>query len=87
MTFRNENSKVGLGDDVDAPLEVARCLNEITNNNWGDLEDEKKKEFASNKGQFFDPFAVESMTVDRIRERGGYDELSEWFAAIKQYVV
>ena len=74
-------------DDINAPLEVARCLNEITNNNWGDLEDEKKKELASNKKHFLNTFAVKCMTVERIRERGGYDELSGWFAAIKQYVV
>ncbi len=73
-------------DDMDAPLEVARCLNVITNNNWDDLEDEKKKELASNKKHFLNTFAVESMTVELIKDRGGYEEISVWLGAIKRFV-
>lgn len=73
-------------DDIDAPLEVARRLNEITNNNWDEIEPAKKKELASKKKHFLNTIAVEYMNVERIRERGGYEDLSEWLGTIKQFV-
>jgi len=73
-------------DEMDAPLEVARCLNTITNNNWDEVDDDKKKELASNKKNFLNTFAVERMSVDLIKERGSYDELASWFGEIKRFV-
>jgi len=73
-------------DDIDVPHEVARCFNEINNNNWDEMEEERKSEIASKKKKFLNTFAVEKMSLERIRERGGYDDLHTWFQAIKGYI-
>lgn len=73
-------------DDIDVPLEVAKKFVEISNGDWDGLEEGKKKKKASNKKNILNTLAIEKMTVERIKERGGYDEMLLWFDAIKSYV-
>ncbi len=72
-------------DQIDIPLEVAKKLNEINNNNWNELGLKAQKERASDKKKFLNTSAIEKMTVERIKERGGYDEIRSWLDTIKKY--
>ena len=69
-------------DNTDVPHEVARLLNSLNDNNWGELDSDKQKELASNKKKFLNVQAVEKMTVERIKERGGYEEICHWLTEI-----
>lgn len=71
-------------DEIDVPHEVAKLLNSLNDNNWDDLDPEKQKELASNKKKFLNTQAVEKMNVERIRERGGYEEICLWLAEISR---
>ena len=75
-----------IGDMSDVPMEVAKCMNALTNNNWDTLEPEKQKEHASSKKKLLNTQAVDQMTAARLRERGGYDEMKRWFETIGQFV-
>ncbi|MEQ1599836.1 MAG: ATP-binding protein [Methylotenera sp.] len=73
-------------DNVDVPFELARQFNLITNDNWEELPDLKKKESADAKKKFLNSSAIEFMNVARIRERNGYEEICRWLTAIKGFV-
>ncbi len=68
-------------DEDDVPLLVAECFSPST---WGQLADEKKKELASNKKKFLNTFAVEKMSVERLQERNGFDEIKGWLIEIEK---
>ena len=69
-------------DDTDVPYEVAKLIYTLNNSNWDELDHEKQKELTSEKKKFLNNQAVEKMTVERIRERGGYDEIRGWLTEI-----
>jgi predicted ATP-dependent endonuclease of OLD family len=71
-------------DQDDVPMLVAMAMNESVNNNWNELAHEKQKELSSNKKKSLNTVAVEKMTVDRIRERNGYDDLVNWLREIER---
>ncbi|TDE07833.1 AAA family ATPase [Flavobacterium sandaracinum] len=71
-------------DTDDVPFKVAENLYTNSGNDWAVLEELKKKEKSSQKKQLLNQLAVEKMTVDRIVERGGYDEMKHWFSEIKR---
>jgi predicted ATP-dependent endonuclease of OLD family len=75
------------GDQDDVPMLVAEAMNVATNNNWDDLLHEKRKELSSNKKKILNTRAVEKMTIDRIREKNGYDELVNWLSEVKRLAV
>ena len=77
-------SLVEIKDDTDVPYEVAKLLNSLNNNNWDELDPEKQKELASNKKKFLNIQAIEKMTVERIRGRGGYEEICHWLTEISR---
>ncbi|WP_444903607.1 ATP-binding protein [Microbulbifer sp. CnH-101-E] len=76
-----------LGDQDDVPMLVAQAMNVAINNNWDELPSEKQKELSSNKKKLLNITAVEKMTIERIIERGGYDEIASWLSAIKNMAV
>ncbi len=81
-----EGMNIGnINDDTDVPLEVAKLSIQLSNNNWDELTGEKQKELSSNKKKFLNTLAVECMTIDRINERGAYDELLLWLNSIQQF--
>ena len=71
-------------DDTDVPYEVAKLLNSLNNNDWDELEPEKQKELASMKKKFLNTQVVEKMTVERIKDRGGYEEMRHWLSEISR---
>ena len=73
-----------IADKTDVPYEVAKLLNSLNDNNWDDLDPEKQKELASNKKKFLNTQAVEKMTVERIKERNGYEEMCLWLTEISR---
>jgi predicted ATP-dependent endonuclease of OLD family len=75
-----------INDSLDVPFYVAEQLFIRDGADWATLDNDDKKERASDKKKLLNTKAVEKMTVDRIRERGGYDELCLWFNAIKDLI-
>lgn len=71
-------------DQDDVPMLVAEATNIATNNNWSELSQEKQKELSSSKKKSLNTQVIEKMTVDRIRERGGYEEISAWLSEINR---
>lgn len=71
-------------DEDDVPFKVAENLYTSSGNDWEGLDELKKKEKASHKKALLNKLAVEKMTVDRIVERGGFDEMKHWFSEIKR---
>ncbi|MEL7307770.1 MAG: AAA family ATPase, partial [Pseudomonadota bacterium] len=74
-------------DQDDVPMLVAKSMNVAINNNWGELTHEKQKELSSNKKKSLNTVAVEKMTIERIAQRGGYDEIVSWLAEVKRLAV
>lgn len=74
-------------DQDDVPMLVAKSINVATNDNWDELALEKQKELSSNKKKSLNTSAVDKMTVERIIERGGYDEIVSWLSEIKRLAV
>jgi putative ATP-dependent endonuclease of OLD family len=75
-----------LGDEDDVPMLVAEATNIAVNNNWNELPSEKKKESSSNKKKSLNTQAIEKMTVERIKTRGGYEDLTTWLYEIKRLI-
>jgi len=71
-------------DTDDVPFKVAENLYNNSGNDWAALDELKKKDKSSQKKQVLNQLAVEKMTVDRIVERGGFDEMKHWFSEIKR---
>lgn len=74
-----------ISDTQDVPLYVAEQMYIRDGNDWNALERDKQKDKASEKKSLLNRKAVEKMTVDRIRERNGYDEICLWLNTIKQF--
>jgi len=72
-------------DTNDVPLYVAEQLFVRDGSDWTTLNPDDKKDRARNKKKLLNTRTVEKMTIDRIREREGYDELCLWFNTIKQF--
>ncbi len=74
-----------ISDEMDVPLEVAKKFNELNANNWDEITDEKKKEKASDKKKSLNTIAVEHMTVERMQENGGYNEIHVLLSKISEF--
>lgn len=70
-------------DQDDVPFKVAQAVYSTAGGNWNDLEPEKQKEKADQKKKFLNTFAVEKMTLERLEERNGLEDLKTWLVAIK----
>ncbi len=72
-------------DTQDVPLVVAEKIVCATGGDWAAMDLDKQKDLANKKKTVLNTKAVERMTVERIKERGGYDEICLWLKAIKQF--
>lgn len=67
-------------NEMDVPRVVAQILqNSCDGKPWDDFSQEDKKKKESKCKKLLNTIAVEKMTIERIQERGGYDELLNWF--------
>lgn len=82
----NQCSIVALNDQDDIPFVVAEHLYNLSGNDWNNLAPEKQKEKANSKKGFLNTNAIEKMNVERIQERGGYEEFKSWFEYISQFI-
>lgn len=75
-----------LGDEDDVPMLVAEATNIAVNDNWDELTLEKQKEHSSNKKKSLNTQAIEKMSVERIKSRGGYEDLTTWLSEIQRFI-
>ena len=80
-------------DDEDVPTKVAMAVHQETSDtDWNTInpdpvktQDKQKKKTSKAKRQL-NNLAIEKMTVERITERGGFDEIKNWLDTIKAFV-
>lgn len=73
-----------VNDNDDVPMVVAELVYRQGGNDWDILNPEKKTELASNRKKILNTQAVDKMTVERIRNRGGYEEMVNWLTTIRR---
>lgn len=73
-----------LEDDLDVPMIIAEQVYIASGGDWTLNTDENKKKLAGDKKKLLNTLAVEKMTIERIRERGGYEEICTWLNTIKR---
>lgn len=73
-----------INDADDVPFKVAEHIYSNTGNNWTLLDGNKQSEKASAKKGFLNTNAVEKMTIQRLKDRNGYDEMKTWLIEIKK---
>lgn len=73
-----------ISDDMDVPKVVARALYETSDEKvWDDLELSMQKRKESRVKKLLNSQAVENMTIERIQQRNGYDELEMWLNTLR----
>ncbi|MFD0992384.1 ATP-binding protein [Tenacibaculum geojense] len=80
-------------DDEDVPKKVAIAVHQETSNtDWNTInpdpvktEEKQKKKISKAKRQL-NNLAIEKMTVERLTERGGFEEIKSWLDTIKAFV-
>jgi len=53
---------------------------------WTSLDPSSQKDLSSDKKKILNTQAVDKMSIDRIHERGGYEEIQGWINSIKQFL-
>jgi putative ATP-dependent endonuclease of the OLD family len=76
-----------IADADDVPLIVAEQISIAVGNDWAAIPLERRKELGSDKKKSLNTKAVEKMTIARITERGGFDEICLWLNTIKQFTI
>lgn len=80
-------------DGEDVPMKVAMAVHQETSEtDWASInpdpvktEEKQKKKISKAKRQL-NNLAIEKMTVERLTERGGFDEIKGWLGTIKAFV-
>ncbi len=80
-------------DDEDVPEKVAMAVHlETSDTDWNAInpdpvktEEKQKKKISKAKRQL-NNLTIEKMTVERLTERGGFDEIKNWLDTIKAFV-
>ena len=79
-------------DNDDVPDKVAKAVHAANaSTEWNLMHDdpirnlEKQKKKVSKAKKNLNKGAIEKMTVDRLRQRNGYDEIKNWLTIIKEY--
>lgn len=80
-------------DDEDVPMKVAKAVHQETSEtDWDSInpdpvktEEKQKKKISKAKRQL-NNLAIEKMTIDRLTERGGFNEIKGWLDTIKTFV-
>ncbi|KUK47584.1 MAG: hypothetical protein XD74_1811 [Actinobacteria bacterium 66_15] len=80
--------EVEISDDYDVPEMVARAIHEQEEGStpWEQLSDEKRKKKKSRAKQRLNNEVAAAMTVDRLRERNGLDDIRGWLSTIKAVI-
>lgn len=80
-------------DDEDVPIRVAMAVHQETSDtDWDTINpdpiktQEKQKKKISKAKRQLNNLAIEKMSVERITERGGFDEIKNWLDTIKAFV-
>ena len=69
---------------MDVPNLVAKTIYEREDGNeWEDLDDSKKKKKESRVKKLLNTQAVERMTIERIEQRNGLEEIILWLNTIR----
>jgi putative ATP-dependent endonuclease of OLD family len=72
-------------DEMDVPNIVAQTLQNSSGGKlWEELSAEDKKKKESKCKKVLNTIAVEKMTIERIKERNGFDELFNWFQQLNK---
>jgi len=66
----------------DIPTFVAEHIYALSGNNWNALEPDKQKKKSDEKKKLLNTVAVEKMSLDRLKESGGYEEIRTWLVSI-----
>ena len=73
------------GDHDDVPQVVARALYEVDPTKiWDDLDDSQKKRKESRVKKLLNTQAVSKMTVERMEQNNGKDDLELWLKALNE---
>lgn len=75
-----------IDDADDVPYKVAEHIYSNSGNDWALLEERKQHDKASAKKGFLNTNAVEKMTIQRLKERNGFDEMKTWLIQIDQMI-
>jgi len=71
-------------DNMDVPREIAKIVhNTYSTKDWDTLDDEVRRKKVSKAKRILNDKAVKKMTIERIQERTGFDDISSWLKAIK----
>ena len=80
-------------DNDDVPEKVAIAVHEATSSSdWYNMHTdplklaEKQSSKISRAKKMLNTKAIEKMTIERLKERGGYDEIRLWLEKIKSYI-
>lgn len=70
---------------MNVPYTVAKLVYEATSgSDWGQLSEENQGRKISKVKKMLNNQVIEKMTIDRVRERGGFDDIHNWLKAISQ---
>ncbi len=93
--YADERIEINLSEILDlddVPQKVAKAVHTSqSTSEWDSMHpdplrtEEKQKKKISKVKKMLNKGAIEKMTVERLRERGGYDEIKNWLDAIKQF--
>lgn len=75
-----------INDVDDVPFKVAEHLYSSSGNDWALLDGKKQSEKSSAKKGFLNTNAVEKMSIERLKERNGYEEMRTWLSEINRLI-
>lgn len=73
-------------DTDDVPFKVAQHIYNNTGNDWTLLDEKKKSEKSNAKKGFLNTNAVDKMTIQKLKDRNGYEEMRTWLNEIKRLI-
>jgi putative ATP-dependent endonuclease of OLD family len=78
-------------DTEDVPKKVAKAVHDVTSEQeWDNINpdpvktEQKQKKKVSSAKRHLNTLAIQKMTIDRLKERNGYDEIREWLNKINE---
>jgi len=79
-------------DSDDVPERVAIAVHSAAGGDWATINpdpiknEEKRKKKISRAKRQLNMAAIDKMTVERLRNRGGYDEIKNWLDKINEFI-
>lgn len=75
-----------INDEDDVPYKIAKHIYINSGNDWDLLDERKQSEKSSAKKGFLNTNAVEKMTIEKLKDRNGYNEMRNWLNEIKKLI-